>query len=239
MEENGKYSFYKEYEDDFRKHLVLPFRKLILEGVTPRLPEKITDLVETQRRIFGQINKSDFGRGGANPFYWAAFYPKRSASKQQDFQLLTFINSEVLEFGFFPGWQTSEEYQQQLVDNYDKVCQSGNFDSLVSRMESRLPGEKLTYRDSNYPKENFELSKIGSLVSKNDAFKWHLFFQESEASDSPMVVLPKETVVKMSFDELSQSIATSFEGLFPLMFFATTELAKQVDGTPLKIADIV
>jgi hypothetical protein len=238
LEEDGKYSFYKEYEDDFQKHLVLPFRRLVIEGVIPLLHKnkKIMDLMETKNRIFGQINKNDFGRGGANPFYWGAIYPKRSANKQKDAQLLTFINSDYLEFGFFFGWQTNDEHKEQLMNNCGRVCQSKDFNSFVRVMENRLPGKKLIYRDFTYPKENFEVSEIGSLSSTEYIFDWKSFFQEYEPINSPMVVLPKETVIKMSFKDLSQSIATTFEGLFQLVLLATAERPEQVVKDAIKVA---
>ena len=225
LKADGHYKFYQANEEEFQRHLVIPFKKLINEGVIPLLPKRITDAMEVQKRIFGQINKNDF-RGGANAFYWSAFYPLRSKSKLEDFQLLTFINADFFKFGFFMGWRTNEERIQQLMDNYDTTYQSRNFLSFVEVMENCLSDKRLIFRRNSYDNSDI-IVEMGSLVEKDLEIDWQAFFEEC-TDDFPMLVYPSKTVIEMSFDDLSQSIVNTFAGLFPLIQLATSQVPEQV-----------
>ena len=214
LEQNGKYSFYQENKDEFRKYLVQPFRELIVEGVLPQLPDEIVNSLETQKRLFGQINKNDFGRGGANPFYWAAFYPKRSKNKQQDVQLLTFINHKYIEFGCFFGHQCSLERQVKYVDNVRHLRQSkSDYDRVIDFLCEQFPEDTLLFRDSDY--------EIAGEGVRGDVFAWRDYFSiEDIAACNPMVVYSREAVLSITMQELADRISATFAGLFPLVILA-------------------
>ncbi len=220
LEDSGKYSFYKENEEEFKKQLVLPFRKLILEGVIPNLPDEIVNSLETQEQIFGKVNKNDFGKGGANAFYWAALSPKKS-SKQQDVQLLAFINCEYIEFGFFFGHRCSVERQENFASSVRQLCESrADYEMVLEFLSEQFPEDTLLLRDADY--------KIDGEEVMGYVFTWRDYFEavkdepiENIPAYSPMIVHSRETVLGMSEEELATEISTVFEGLFPLVILAS------------------
>ncbi len=214
LEDSGKYSFYQENEDEFKQQLVMPFRELMLEEVIPNLPDEILDTMETQKRIFGQMNKNDFGRGGANPFYWAALSPDRSKNKQQDVQLLTFINHKYIEFGYFFGHQCPLERQVKYADNIRHLCQSkSDYEKVIDFLSEQFPVDTLCFRDSDY--------EIEGEGVKSYVFTWHDYFlTENIAAHNPMVVYSKATVLGMTIQELAAEISATFAGLFPFIILA-------------------
>ena len=221
LENDGKYSFYQENRADFQKHLVSPFHELILEGIVPQLVDEIADSMKTQSRIFGQINKNDFGKGGANPFYWAAFYPNRSENKQQDVQLLTFINHKYIEFGFFFGRQCPIEKCQQFSTNIRQLCNSKpDYESAIEFLSECFPEDTLLVRGPDYDINGEEI--IGHV------FTWRDYFDlakdepaENIPTYSPMLVHSRETVLSMTDQELAAEISATFAGIFPLVILAT------------------
>lgn len=94
-------AFYDEHREDFRRFVEQPFRDLF-RGVHGEMPEVIRDHMETQSRLFSRIVKNDWGRGGAWPHYWAAFYPK-GGRRIEEAQLFAGITGEGFEFGFAIG----------------------------------------------------------------------------------------------------------------------------------------
>ena len=221
LEDSGKYIFYQENEGDFKKHLVVPFRKLILEDVIPNLPDEILDSMETQTRVFGQINKNDFGKGGANAFYWAALSPKKSSSKQQDVQLLAFINDKYVEFGFFFGHHCSVERQKNYSANVRQLCESeADYEMVLGFLSEQFPEDTLLLRNTDYDINGEEV--MGYV------FTWRDYFEsakdepnENIPAYSPMLVHSRETILSMSAQDLATEISTTFEGLFTLVILAT------------------
>ena len=220
LEDSGKYSFYQENEDEFKEHLVLPFRELILEGVIPNLPDEIADVLETQTRIFGQINKNDFGRGGANAFYWAALSPNRSKNKQQDVQLLTFINHKYIEFGFFFGHHCPLERRENYLNNTRQLRQSkSDYQKTLKFLSEQFSENSLLFRDTDYAIEGEEV--VGDVFTGRDYFELIRDASAENISDySPMVVYSRETVFRLSAQELAAEISVTFQGLFPLVILA-------------------
>lgn len=220
LEDDGKYSFYQENRADFQTHLVSPFHELILEGVVSQLPDEISESLETQEKIFGKINKNDFGRGGANPFYWAAFYPKRSKNKQQDVQLLTFINHKYIEFGFFFGRQCSIEKCQQFSANIRQLCDSKpDYESAIEFLSECFPEDTLLVRRPDYDINGEEIIGI--------VFTWCDYFDlaknepaENIPEYSPMLVHSRETILGMTNQDLAKEISDTFAGLLPLVILA-------------------
>lgn len=228
LKNSGKYAFYKNRESQFQVHLVDPFRNLVLYQVRSRLLPEIMESLETQKRLFGQINKNDFGKGGAYPFYWGAFYPKRASGRQKDAQLLVFIEAEYLEFGFFFGWQTDESIKKQFRKNSQLIYTSPSlFEDMLVFLDKKAPFKNLVIRDDQYPADDYAINSDGTLTSRKSTLDWRVFFQNlASCSDSeidqfsPMMVLPKDTVLSLTNEELAAKIADTFNGIYPVMLLA-------------------
>ena len=65
---NPTKDFYSTHADEFKQRLERPFQQLLRE-VGKRLRPEITELMETEKRLFSRIVKNDYGRGGAWDFY--------------------------------------------------------------------------------------------------------------------------------------------------------------------------
>jgi hypothetical protein len=123
LHEDPTKAYYQEHRQAIRDYVEDPFRRLVRE-VARRLPAPITGLMETQKGVFARILKNDYGRGGAWPWLWGAFYPK-GGKRIEGAQLITAINKDHLEFGFFMGLHGGDQrerflkncrqYREQLV----------------------------------------------------------------------------------------------------------------------------
>lgn len=91
-------AFYHQHLEGFRTHLEEPFKEL-MPVLAAHLPEPAHSFLETEKRLTSRIPKNDFGRGGAWPHYWGAFYPKGSR-RLSAAQLFVSINASGLEYGF-------------------------------------------------------------------------------------------------------------------------------------------
>ena len=94
---NPTAEFYSTHAEEFKQRLEKPFRQL-LGAVGQRLRPEITELMETEKRIFSRIVKNDWGRGGAWDFYWGAFYPE-GGKRIESAQLFLGMNKDCLESG--------------------------------------------------------------------------------------------------------------------------------------------
>jgi 5-methylcytosine-specific restriction enzyme B len=96
--------------------------------------------METEKGVFAKVLKNDYGRGGAWPFYWGAFYPK-GGKRINDAQLSTVINKDQLEFGFFIGHYSGDQ-RVRFLDN----CRQYR-EQLVALLEPSLVSEAFVYGD--------------------------------------------------------------------------------------------
>ena len=121
---------YLEAKEEFQAEVEQPIQDLMRE-VAARLPSTMLETLETQDNIFGRILKNDFGRGGAWPFYWGAFYPK-GGKRLRDAQLFVSVHHDRLEAGFSVG-DYAGDAAKRLVDNL-RSHRSRLFPLLASRL---------------------------------------------------------------------------------------------------------
>jgi hypothetical protein len=220
-------AFYQANKDALRKYVAEPFQDLA-GAVAARLPNSITQQMVTN-------HKSNFGKiwlgGGAVAYYWGAFYPKRSARKQEDAQLLTFLSHDYLEFGFFFGWDCTEEQAAQFENSCTQLCNSDrHYIQLLQFLKERLPEKDLVHRDTEY-----RIGDDGSVVRNADAiFTWddllHMYIPDKTIGPSPMVVLPTKRVLEMPKEKLAERIAQAFTCLYPLVLLAAHQNPSQEIG---------
>lgn len=101
LDKQPRREFYSAHKEEFHRSVEAPVQYL-LRSVAAALPPEMTDLLETQKRLFGVIQKNDYGRGGAWPFYWGAFYPK-GGERTKEIQLFVKVRPVGLLYGLGLG----------------------------------------------------------------------------------------------------------------------------------------
>ncbi len=211
LHQQPKYTLYQSHKEEFDKHLEEPFQQLMHQSVA-LLPEAITERMETEKGIFGQIRKNDYGKGGTWDFYWGALYPK-GGKRTEDAQLYLWINWDHLEFGFYIG-----EYGGEQRRRFRRNCKD-NVESLAVILQDALRGTdiKLGPRDA-LPSNG---SKSGPPPSGPGIEEW--LRDPGEDGIRAAVYLSKEEVLSTASDELAQRIADAWATVFPFVILATSD----------------
>ena len=225
LHENPTRDFYLEHKEGFKEHVERPFQDL-LHRVAERLPLTITDLMETEKRIFSQFPKNDYGRGGAWDYYWGAFYPK-GGKRTHDAQLFAWMNYERLEFGFYIG-----EYGSEQRKRFVRNCKE-NREAAVNVLRESLADDLFVYGR----REDF----VGGPPDKSTKklkLSWNQWLENPEQEGIHVaVVLPKDQVLQSSTETLIDQITKTFERLFPLVFLATSDDPLPIIGEYLEIEE--
>ena len=131
---NPTKDFYDENKADFESEVEEPFKRL-MSSVASVLPSPMLKWLETEKRIFAKIPKNDYGRGGAWPWYWGAFYPK-GGKRIRDAQLFLSIKHDRLQLGFYFG----EYGEAQRLEFARKL--KANRGALVTMLSEPLDSER-------------------------------------------------------------------------------------------------
>lgn len=221
LHDNPTREFYLSRKEEINEHVTGPFQELF-KMVIPLLPEQVTERMETKQNIFSQILKNDFGQGGANKFYWGAFYPK-GGKRTEDAQLFAWINRDRLEFGFYID-DSSREKRARFLRN----CED-NRQALENIFRDDLNSKIQVYGNRSDPDNgDSEDDKTGGT--------WKDWLQRKEWLQKPgsavrvVVVLSRDEVLKRDFDELAGEIAQTFEQLFPLVLMSTSDAFQLTNG---------
>ena len=202
-------AFYSAHREGLQTHVEGPV-KLLMARVADQLAEPLTTHLETESRIFARIPKNDWGRGGAWPFYWAAFYPKGS-KRVEDSQLFVFLDQNGLNYGYSIGEYGSTQ-RKRLVRNA-----SANRMALVKILGDSLSalgmsyGEREKSRDDKLPDEDASLPMdewLGALET---------------AGVQVDILLTPDELLSMPTDDLVERIGTAFNALYPLVLLATED----------------
>ena len=175
------------------------------------LPRAVTEVMETERKVFSRFVKNDFGQGGAWDFYWGAFYPKGGRRTQAP-QLSLWLNHKRLEIGFYIGnygtrprerfQRNCQKYAEQLVQLFDPLLVEGRI----------LLGAQ----------DNFDVDD-GLVVVKRQ-ITWRDWLNDPASGDyDASLIFPKSQVLKMTQAQLVQEIALTYRKLFPLVLLATSD----------------
>ena len=220
---NPTAEFYSTHAEEFKQRLEQPFQQL-LGAVAQRLRPEITELMETEKRIFSRIVKNDYGRGGAWDFYWGAFYP-RGSKRTESAQLLLLMREDYLDFGFYIG-----EYGSEQRSRFTKNC-SLHLEILENILREPLSRDDLVFG---------ETAATGDYRSKPvPGLKGNEWLNQIEqARIRAGVRLSRNEVQVMSDDTLAKNIADVFHDLFPLVLLATkddplTEIRRYVGEIPI------
>lgn len=93
--------YYRAQHEAFKQFVEQPLQRLMFR-TAEGLPDLMRSRLELRRNLFSRFIKNDFGRGGAWPSYWGAFYPKGSR-RLADVQLALWMNSTRLQISFYIG----------------------------------------------------------------------------------------------------------------------------------------
>lgn len=204
LEEEPSLAFYQERKDEIQTFVEAPVKDLLHE-VAKGLPAPMLELLETEKNLFSRIPKNDYGRGGAWPYYWGAFYP-RWGKRIGNCQLFVTVSSSGVAAGFAFGGNASED-EKRFCDNLraergklvDQVCSNWSSGPLV------LGGKE------EEPKAVSDLLK-----------EWENYSGESGVGTINMF-LPVEEVLAWKKDSLVEKVRQLFVDLFPLVLFATED----------------
>lgn len=204
LRRDPRMAVYTTLKDELLAHVVDPFKELLLSAAR-KMPPMIRQSMETERWLFGVFPKNDYGRGGVNDYYWGALYPT-GEKKTTAAQLMLFLDTDRLEFGFYVGWY-AEEQRGRFLENCRK--ERDILPSLIpGAVVARLG---VSFEDGEEPRE-----------SPQGRIPWRSWCEHPRGSDHRItVILARDEVLRRSESDLVQEIAATFEGVYPLVLLAT------------------
>ena len=124
LRQDPRYAVYQEHEQEFQRHLIVPLRQLFSD-LAAALPQAWHQRLETTKHITSNIAKNDWGRGGAWPHYWGAFYPK-GERRTAHAQLFLSVHPDHVRMGFSIGDHGSEvrhRFWTNILDLREEIAE--------------------------------------------------------------------------------------------------------------------
>ncbi|MFC1709762.1 McrB family protein [Candidatus Omnitrophota bacterium] len=230
----GKTRFYERHKADLKQYVQIPFKSLFTDIISI-LPAEITNIMETEKRIFARFKKNDFGRQGVWEHYWGAIYSKGGV-RIKDAQLFMWINYEHLGCGFYVG-QSGDRQRKQFVDNCKKYREE--LISLLSPVFAEGAwefGARKDFIGSDYASSaSGPSSKLENWLNDIDSHD----FRVSTA-------FTEDQILRMSFDSLRDLIADLLKKVFPFVLLlasddpmpAVREYVKRIPGGTMTNEDL-
>lgn len=203
LHQNPTKDFYIAHKEEFKTHLKAPFKQL-LRDVIAQLPPAITDVMETEKRLFSRILKNDYGQGGAWDFYWGALYPK-GGKRTTDAQLSLWIYAEKLGFSFYLG-----EYGTEPRERFLRNCQK-YYAALIRLLRNNFTNPRLIF---GYQEGITDIEEGTNITWQ----EWLRAPDETEVDAA--LVLTRQEVLRYSAQQLRDLIAQTYQQLFPLVLLA-------------------
>lgn len=193
---------YQKNKEAIKSAVEIPLQTLIRKAAA-KLPKPMSDILETEKKIFARILKNDYGQGGAWDYYWGALYPK-GGKRNTDAQLFVWVNNDRIEFGFYVG-DYGDVQKKRFIANAKAHTQ------LVEKSVASLSGD-----------ENLLFGV------RNDSGKEITSCAEWLSDISPdnicvRVEIKAEEVVGLSRQNLVQRVSRLFEGLFPFVLMTSSD----------------
>jgi 5-methylcytosine-specific restriction enzyme B len=208
LHKNPTVAFYNEHREDFRAHVETPLQSL-LTGVAPLLPPMMREVLETEKGLFSRIPKNDFGKGGAWPFYWGAFFAG-GGKRINSAQLFVSLDRNGLEYGFSLG-EYAEDQRTRFLKNVAK-----SRDALIAALKPHIQGNALVFATRKDEHRDPDLRR-----GSNTLEGW--LENVSGESISVRVSVDPKTAVSLSEADLKSQVLDAFQQLFPLILFGTSE----------------
>jgi hypothetical protein len=198
LSDNPTKAFYQEHREEFRQSIEEPFDAL-MPDLAEQLRPEAKELLETEKGLTSRILKNDYGRGGAWPHYWGAFYPQGS-KRTADAQLYVSVQKDGLRFGFDIG-----DYGGASLERFERNLQA--------------------HRNALAPLlgETFEDLPDLTFGAEGEPLSFSAWIRASRAHPRVCVNLPANEALEHSREELRGRIGEAFRSLFPLMLLATSD----------------
>ncbi len=209
LQEEPTQAFYLEHKENFKNLIEEPFQRLF-HDVAANLPESIRRVMESERNLFSRFLKKDYGKGGAWPFYWGAFYPK-GGSRTRDPQLSLWVNHDRLEARFHIG---ASEKLPLFLRNISRW-----HDPLSRLLGSSLSDHRLIFG----ARDQFtDLSTGKFTVKSNVSWQDWLRGPAQEGLDVEAVYL-RDDLLRLDRERLIAEIVSIHKKLFPLVLLAISD----------------
>lgn len=210
LHQNPFKDFYMSNKSRFIRDLFNPI-KLLYSQVASQLPINMKDILETEKRLFSQIFKNDYGKGGAYDFFWGAFYPKGN-SRSSAPQLSIVINKDRLEFGFYIGIY-GNEFRQRFTRN----C-SENYEQLKEILVDSLAYNQFIFG----PEDTYEVTSDG--IKQKIQLSWKEFLKKPDLADfNVSLVIPRDKALSYTNEEIVDLCVETYSRVFPLILLAMHE----------------
>lgn len=201
--------FYAEHNDELTRHVQEPVQDILM-AVAERIAEPLKEALETEKRLFGVFPKNDYGRGGAWPFYWGAFYPK-GGKRSEGCQLYVTLDETGFSYGFSIGNYAGDDRKRFARNAVD------NSVALLAALSPTLNTPDFAFGDEN-------VSIGGGLVEKPEGLDltgW--LTQADKVGPHAKVALTWEQLRDIERAQLVDDVTDALNRLFPLVLLGTLD----------------
>ncbi|MGO8684205.1 MAG: McrB family protein [Thermoleophilia bacterium] len=208
-------AFYAAHKEELAEHVQEPLKTLLL-AVGERAEPALRDTLETRTRLFSKIPKNDYGKGGAWPYYWGAFYPKGS-KKTQGCQLYVSLGDGGLTYGFSIG-----EYASEDRNRFTRNVEVHRL-TLVTTLADTIAASDFGLGTSNESQGDSEIQggDVGKSFAGHDLASW--LAEVSTVGPHVRAVVPWHELLTIGREHLIEVVATAFDRLFPLILLCTLD----------------
>lgn len=210
-------AYYDDRRAEFREHVEGAIQE-VMNGIAALLPPSMEEVLETEKGVFSRIPKNDFGRGGAWPFYWGAFYPI-GGKRIESAQLFISIDRNGLEYGFSIG-DYGEDQRTRFLKNVRR--QRGALLKTLAPQLNELAepadngGIHLRFGAEHDEDRNLIVDRIAP-----SAAEW--LERIDEYALSVRTSVSRTELLTITEAKLQDQILTAFRALFPLVILAISD----------------
>jgi 5-methylcytosine-specific restriction protein B len=209
MDADPTKAFYAEHKESLTEHVQEPVRAF-LKRIAARVSPQLRDSLEVEKRLFGVFNKNDYGKGGAWPFYWGAFYPL-GGTKTRDCQLFVTLSADGFAYGFSIGNYASDNHKR-FRKNINE-----NRQALTAALGDTINAPEFHFGDAN--KSEGEKGAPGPPDLDLDGW-----FTSIESSGPQVHVdVAWDELLATEMPTLEARVTNAFDRLFPLMLLGTLD----------------
>jgi 5-methylcytosine-specific restriction protein B len=202
-------SFYAAHKDDLTQHVQEPLQGLLKEAAA-RIAPTLQDALETTKKLFGVFPKNDWGKGGAWPYYWGAFYPQ-GGKKTDGCQLYVFLDEKGFSYGFSIGSYASQD-RKRFAQNAEEYR-----GAIVAAL-----GETVNAPDFEFGHEDESAAgEITQDVEGLDLAGW--LEQDNKVEPHVHVLLPWDELLEIERERVISDVVDAFNRLFPLVLLGTMD----------------
>ena len=202
-------SFYAAHKDELTQHVQEPLQGLLKEAAA-RIAPTLQEALETTKKLFGVFPKNDWGKGGAWPYYWGAFYPL-GGKKTEGCQLYVFLDKEGFSYGFSIGSYASED-RKRFAQNAEEYR-----GAIVATL-----GETVNTPDFEFGNENEGAAgHITKGIEGLDLAAW--LEQGNKVGPHVHVLLPWAELLGLERERVVTDVVNAFNRLFPLVLLGTMD----------------